>query len=489
MSRRIREENDFMIRTSKPARGILSMRSALGTALALGIAAGAVTISAPAMAAKQQEGPKITLSKTFQPLAVALNNAINQAKTRADVVAAKANAANARAALQQARGTARTQASANYNAALAALGTTLAAEKTQLDTTFAGIAGPGDRFMFGQLAIGLGTLAEDPAIQRRGINAMIESGQASPADLPRLNFFAGQLAFEAKEYPAARTALQAAITGGYHENDVEVLLAESYMSDNQIPQGLVLLQQAIDQRNATPNKAPASWYRRGLGAAYNAKLLDQAVNFSMGLVKAYPTTESWAGAITVVREVGKFPAQETLDLMRLMDRTKSYAEDRDYVDYIEAADARRFPGEVLRIIGEGVAAGKLRTNDVFVTDARTIANARVAEDRASLPGVERDARAANATAVTVMAAADVFLSYGDNAKAESLYTIALGKPGVDAPRVLTRVGIAQVDQGKYADAQATFARVEGSRKSIAQLWAIYAAQKAAPPPAAAPAAN
>jgi len=35
-----------------------------------------------------------------------------------------------------------------------------------------------------------------------------------------------------------------------------------------------------------------------------------------------------------------------------------------------------------------------------------------------------------------------------------------------------------VDQGKYADAQATFAKVGGARKQIAQMWSIYAAQKA-----------
>jgi Flp pilus assembly protein TadD len=104
-----------------------------------------------------------------------------------------------------------------------------------------------------------------------------------------------------------------------------------------------------------------------------------------------------------------------------------------------------------------------------------------------LPGLERDARAGNATAATVSGAGDAFLSYGDAAKAEALYTIALGKAGVDSPRVLTRLGIAQVDQGKAAEAQATFAKVQGPRKPIAQLWSAYAASKAGG--AAAPAAQ
>jgi tetratricopeptide (TPR) repeat protein len=283
-----------------------------------------------------------------------------------------------------------------------------------------------------------------------------------------------------KEYAAARTALQSAISAGFVENDIDGLLAEAYFADNQAQQGLVVLKQAIDRRNTTPTKAPAGWYRRGLGVAYKSQLLDQAIAYSMGLVQAYPTNDNWAGAITVVREIGKFAPQESLDLMRLMGRTNSYAEERDYIEYIQAADARRLPGEVIKVLDAGIAAGKLRANDQFVAEARTIASGRVGPDRASLPALERDARAPGATAATLSGAADAFLSYGDLAKAEELYNLAMTKPGADVPRLLTRLGISQFDQGNYAAAQANFAKVTGPRQSIAQLWALYAGIKARP---------
>jgi len=80
-----------------------------------------------------------------------------------------------------------------------------------------------------------------------------------------------------------------------------------------------------------------------------------------------------------------------------------------------------------------------------------------------------------------LAAADTFLSYGDAAKADELYTLALSKGGIDADkdRALTRLGMAQVEEGKYADAKATLAKVGGVRVPIAQLWTVYADQKAA----------
>ena len=461
---------------------------ALRAALALGIMSSAAAMSVPALAQKAPAAPKISLSKAFQPLAVAASKAIETAKTRADVVAARTAVTNAQTVLQQARGAAaRAPAQAALDTALAALGNTVAPEKALVEGAFAGATSADDRYMSGNLAISLGDLAKDTRLQRRGLEAMLGSGKVAPADAPRLQYYLGQFAFDQKDFATARTALHAAVSGGFQDNDVQGLLAEAYLSDNQVPQGLTVLKQAIAARNATPNKAPAGWYRRGLGAAYTAKLLDQAADFAMTLVQAYPQASNWAGAITVVREIGKFPAQETLDLMRLMGRTNSYAEERDYVEYIQAADPRRLPGEVLKVIEQGVAGGKLRTNDPFVAEARTIANGRIAADRASLVGLERDARAPSATGATVSGAADAFLSYGQAAKAEALYMVAMSKPGAEADRLLTRLGIAQLDQGNLTGAQASFARVGGgARKYIAQLWGIYAAQKAAPAPAATP---
>ena len=328
-----------MIRNRKQAHTALFTQTALRAALALGLMGGFAAISAPALAQKAPAAPKISLSKPFQPLAVAASKAIEAAKTRADVVAARTALTTAQTALQQARGAARAPAQAAFDAALTALGNTVAPEKALVDTAFAGATSADDRYMTGNLAISLGDLAKDTRLQRRGLEAMLGSGKVAPADAPRLQYYLGQFAFDQKDYATARTALQTAITGGFVENDIHGLLAEAYLSDNQVPQGLTVLKQAITARNATPNKAPAGWYRRGLGAAYSAKLLDQAADFAMNLVQAYPAATNWSGAITVVREIGKFPAQETLDLMRLMGRTNCYAEERDYVEYIQAADA------------------------------------------------------------------------------------------------------------------------------------------------------
>jgi hypothetical protein len=462
-------------------RSTLFTRSALGLALALGAVAGTVVVASPAVAKeKAPAAPKIVPSKGFAALYAPMKTALDNAGKRQDVLDAKTAVASAAAAVNAATSnTARAAARTNYDAAVKALGDKLTAEKTQLDQLVPAISTPDDRLIFGQLAFTLGKLGEDKGLQRKGLQSSVDSGKLAADQALQYNFFVGALSYDMRDWPAARTALQTAITGGYKDNDVESLLAEAYINDNKPAEGLKVLETAIGARTSA---VPEEWLRRGVVVAYKAKLADKVTYFGSKLVAGYPTTQNWALAIAVLRDTARYPSQETVDLLRLMDRTNSYLEGRDYVEFIQAADPRRAPGEVMKVLNAGLAAGKLKSNDVFVNEAKTVASGRIAADKASLPAAERDARAPSATAAVVMAAADAYLSYDNPAKAAELYQLALGKPGVDLPRALTRLGIAQTDLGQIPAAQATFAKIEGPRKALAQLWSAYAASKAAPAP-------
>ena len=154
--------------------------------------------------------------------------------------------------------------------------------------------------------------------------------------------------------------------------------------------------------------------------------------------------------------------------------------DRKYVAYVQLIDARLYPGETVRVAEQGIAHGALKADDTFVKDALTQARSRLNEVRNSLPGLSKDAAAAPKGKVAQIAG-DTYLSFGQADKADELFTLALSKGVVDADkdRLLTRLGIAQIDEGKYADAKATLAQVGGIRAPIARLWTIYADQKAA----------
>jgi hypothetical protein len=465
-------------------------RTALGLALSIGIVAGLPGGVALAKDKKKEEaGPaKLTPSKGFAALIIPYSKAFEAAKARADVIAAKQNVDAAYAAVRGSRGAARTQAEANHKAALAALGTTLAAEKAQLDAATAAVSTADDRYFAGQYTYQMGNLAMDNGLKRKGIGLMLESGKTAPKDTPNLQYAQASLAYDSGDFAAASAGFAALADAGYPDEAFGELLVDSFGKAGKPTEGLAALERAMAARKAAGQTIPGEWVRRGFVVAYNAKLGPQSLEWSRKMVDVDPSPVNWVSAIQIARDSINGGPQENLDLSRLIFRNgsinieKRYSE-REYVEYIQAADPRRLPGEVIKIAEAGIANGALRANDTFVTDAIAQAKGRIAADKAGLPALERDARGAAATAATVMAAADTFLSYGDAAKARDFYTIALTKPGVDVQRAMNRLGIAQFDLGAYADAEATFAKVTGQRSDIAKLWSVEARHKAAPAPA------
>lgn len=336
-----------------------------------------------------------------------------------------------------------------------------------------------DKMAFGDFLYRVGRGSDDTAMQRQGVALMIESGKIEAERLGAYNFLSGQLAYQAEDWAAARQYMKAAIAAGYSENEPEAIVSEAYFNEGLAAEGLAYLMSVIDARRSAGVEVSDSWLRRGLTVAYEENLLPQAVQFSGLYAMMYPSPESWNSAIAIQRNLVDFDSQETLDLLRLARRANALINERDYVDYIEAADFRRLPAEVKAVTDAGLAANLLRNDDVMVSEAKTGSNARLASDRAELPALERDARSGSSLA-TVMAAGDAFLSYGEAAKAEEFFTKALTLPGVEQDRTLMRLGIAQADQGKYAEAIANFDKVGGKRKTIASLWKQYAQMKSAP---------
>ena len=342
---------------------------------------------------------------------------------------------------------------------------------------------PDDKNAGGNLIYSIGLKAQDKAIQLQGLGIMLDSGKAGPERLGALNFAAGQLAYQLDDFAGSRRYMLAAAAAGYTANDPQAFVAETYFGEEQYGQGVNYLKNAINERVAAGADVPNEWIRRGLAMSYNNDLNSDAQEFAALFARHNGTQEAWSDAIAVVLNTGGLEPQEVLDLLRLARKTDAM-KDRLYAEYVETADARRLPGEVLEVIQEGVSAGMLDGTDPFIIENKEIANRQVVADRADLPAIKRDAEAANASVLTVMGAGDAFLSYNQPDVAEPMFAKALAMPGVDTDRILTRLGIAQTQLGKYTAAKETFARVGGRRVAVARLWTVYADQQAASTPAA-----
>jgi len=417
----------------------LGSRMALAVALATGSATAITGFAEPAYAQKKkkEEAPKKNYTKEFiaayQPLA---------AKVEAE-------------------------------------GADYAAIKAELPGMLALVQTDDDKFVAGNLVYTLGTKAKDTAGQRDGVVMMLASGKVAPEQVGVFNFLAGQLSYQLSDYPNARKYGIEAINSGYTNNSPEVFVAESFVAEKQLEQGLTYLSAAIERKLAAGQTVEAEWLKRGLSIAFNGQLGDHAIQYGYWYAKLYPSQSSWGDALAVLRRFKDLDAPAMLDLLRLVRATDTFRTRHEFNDYVEAADPRRLPGEVMAVIEKGYATGLVSKDDTYIADSYALAKSRVAADKADLPALEKDASAPSATLKLVSATADVFLSYGQGAKAEQFYAKALAMPDADAPVLLTRLGIAQVFEGKFAEAQDSFAKVQGSREPIARLWSAYAAQQAA----------
>ena len=366
-----------------------------------------------------------------------------------------------------------------------------AAVKAMLPGILATVQSADEKNVAGSLQYSVGSELDDTPMQLAGLQMMLDSGKLDSQRVGGVYVTLYQINRNEGDIEAAREALEGAIAANYSfeaslndgssrtigPDQMPQMIAEMYFEQEQYAQGVAYLADTIEARKAAGQPVPESWIRSGLSYAYNNDVNSEVGRFIGWLAADYPSDAVWGDAVIVTLNSNTFANAEVLDLLRLARRTGIYNDARVLSEYVENLDPRRFPGEVVAVIDEGTAAGLVDGSDPFLTEARADAAGRVDADRAELPSFAKDARQPNADLKTLVVAGDTFLSYDQPAEAEEFYARALEMSGVETPLVLTRLGIAQYDQGKYAEAIETFKKVEGARRDVANLWAIYTAQK------------
>jgi hypothetical protein len=337
-----------------------------------------------------------------------------------------------------------------------------------------------DKLFVGQWLIQAGQATQDEDTLSKGIDLMMASGRA-PADMVKqLTFIQGQLAFKKKDYPKAITAMQAAIAAGSTDPNAYPILVESMRANGQKDQALALLTEAAKKNVAAGQPVPTEWYQRGFSIAYAAKPNEPGYaatrQAGIDLSKMWATSEPkgsvWHDTVLLYRESVTEDADLKLDINRFLLASKGLISAGDYLEYAEAVYLR-YPGEAKAALDAGVASGKVvLASNRNAQEINGIVTAKIPADKGSLAASEKSAGSA-ATFKAALATGDAYYGYGDYAKAIALYNVAAGK-GADANLINLRIGEAQFRAGDMAAAKASFAKVTGTRKNLADFWVILA---------------
>lgn len=344
---------------------------------------------------------------------------------------------------------------------------------------------PDDKYLTGFYQLQLGILNKDQALQAQGLDAMLETGKAPAESVGVYNFYSGNFAYGAKNYTKAIQRLEAAKAAGSTEAALAPMLMDSYLNGGQIDKGWEIAKAGIDSARAAGARPSEELYVRPAQAFQKANRTNEMLDVLTMRVQDYPTAATWRNTLYILLQQAQGDKELNLDILRLMRATNSMTQRPEYLEYAALATEAGYPGEVVALVKQGQNSGAIPKTDAHFGGILETQGPRAATDAAAVaadagkPATLSNPKAARATA-------DALVGNGEPAKAIPLYEAALQAAPTDNV-VQFRLGVAQALAGQGDAAAASFAKVQGNRQRLAQLWAIRA-KAGAPTAAAAPAA-
>lgn len=334
---------------------------------------------------------------------------------------------------------------------------------------------PAEKCILGQMQLKAAVDRQDYVAAAGAIDAIIASGVANKIAVAPFAADLGKLRYNAKDYAGAAEALERAHAMDPSRGETMIALAETRVKQGRAAEGIALFQKGIAAEVAAGRKPDEGWYKRAVAVAYEAKQAP-VVPLSREWVGAYPSPKNWRDAIRIYESTSGLSDSDLIDIMRLARATKGLLSEADYYSYADIAMTRGYPGEVLGILNEGLAANQINRTRPLIKSMLDRAGAKIAADKAGLEAGYKAALAAPA-AKLAMTTGDAYFGYGDYAKAAELYRAAQSKTGVDAALANLRLGMALTMSGDKAGAKTALSAVTGVKADIAKYWLTYLAQR------------
>lgn len=366
----------------------------------------------------------------------------------------------------------------------------MAAAAAAFPAVEAAIMNADDRYEAGVFAFNLGGQMKDAAMQRKGVNLIVESGMAPAEVKPAYAFQQALYFYNDKDYPTATTKMLEAYNMGYRGNNVEVQISNAYRLQNNYSEAIKWLDTAVKAAKASGTKPDTQWYAQALNYATRAKDNAQILYWGKEMIKVDPRPETYHDALFQYQRIADLDNLESLSVLRLARLNKALMFEHEFKQYVEYADPRRYPAEVAAVLDEGFAKGTISKSNLTFSEIYSSSQKLIPELSGSWAQDEK-AALASPKGYSAMLTGDALLSFAQYGRAKAMYEAALSKGGIvdrdgidQTDRALTNLAIANVYLKDYAGAKAALAKVASAkRKGIAEYWTIYIDQQTAVPAA------
>ncbi|WP_166039890.1 hypothetical protein, partial [Sphingosinicella sp. YJ22] len=275
----------------------------------------------------------------------------------------------------------------NWAAAAAALPAALAAAQS-----------PNARYATGRFELDLGRATVNAEQQLRGIERILASGAAQPAEVAALLQLQAQIYNDQREFERAEGALNRLAQLQPNDPDTLALLGQLSRVRNNSAQALTLFQRSLAASDAAGRRVPESRYKLALALALQGERREATADLARRLVTAYPSVTNWRDALLSYRDVAQPDAAARIDIWRLLHATGALAGERDYLAAANAFDQANLAGEAKAVLDEGVGRNMLRASESETRALITRVSGRATTERGGLAGRIASARTAAAGA-------------------------------------------------------------------------------------------
>ena len=341
---------------------------------------------------------------------------------------------------------------------------------------------PYDEHVINVLAGSAYARTNDYQSAEKAFEAQANDGFTEQAELPRIVKATAQINYQLKNYDKAIEFGNRAIKGGYGDEEVNVIVGQSYYLKGDYKGTLKFLEPLVDNEIKAGKTPKDQSLQLVLSACVKLEDSDCTTKALEKLVTYYPKPDYWKDLLYTLQQ-DKTQTQSdknTLQLYRLMSEVDVLARADDYTEMAQLAMEQGSPGEAQHVLEKGFQKGVFGDQRTKDKNQRLLDQAKkaAAADEASLPKIEKDADAAP-TGDKDVGVGLAYLGYLQYDKATDLLTKGLTKGGVKSEaeaRLL--LGIAQLKGGHKDDAVKSFHAVKGdpTLERLANLWSLHARQ-------------
>jgi tetratricopeptide (TPR) repeat protein len=341
---------------------------------------------------------------------------------------------------------------------------------------------PYDQHVINVLAGSAYARTNDYQSAEKAFEAQANDGFTEQSELPRIIKATAQINYQLKNYDKAIEYGNRAIKGGYGDEEVNVIVGQSYYLKNDWKGTIGFFKPSVDADIKAGRTPKDQSLQLMMSACVKLDDADCTTKSLEKLVAYYPKPDYWKDLLYTLQQDKTLMQSEknTLQLYRLMSEVDVLARADDYTEMAQLAMEQGSPGEAQEILEKGFSKGVFADQRTKDKNQRLLDAAKKAAvaDQATLTKFESDAKNAP-TGDKDVGVGLAYLGYGQYDKASDLLSQGLSKGGVKSePEAHLLLGIAQLKAGRKDEAVKSFHAVKGdlTLERLASLWSLHAKQ-------------